>query len=99
MKFKYLLILRYILVNSMGFAFLLALASQGYLKNCFRRYNKHDNNYYSIVLVGFTIALTRTLWISKGLNYVDMDKVIEKSLAAEFISKAEGLSSAALELI
>ena len=93
MKFKYLLILRYILVNSVGFAFLLALASQGYLKIALEA---DITNMIIIIivlfLVGFTIALTRTLWISKELNYVDMDKIVEKSLAAEFISKAKGLS-------
>ena len=93
MKFKYLLILRYILVNSVGFAFFLALASQGYLKIALEA---DITNMIIIIivlfLVGFTIALTRTLWISKELNYVDMNKIEGKSLAAEFISKAKGLS-------
>ena len=94
MKFNYLLILRYILVNSIGLAFLLALMSQGYVKKAF------DADVTNMILViiglfaiGFITAFLRTLWISKELNQANSSIPNENSLAAEFINSAEGLDA------
>ena len=94
MKFNYLLILRYILVNSIGLAFLLALLSQGYVKKAF------DADVTNMILViiglfaiGFITAFLRTLWISKELNQANSSIPNENSLAAEFINSAEGLDA------
>ena len=94
MKFNYLLILRYILVNSIGLAFLLALLSQGYVKKAF------DADVTNMILViiglfaiGFITAFLRTLWISRELNHANSNIPKENSLAAEFINSAEGLDA------
>ena len=94
MKFNYLLILRYILVNSIGLAFLLALLSQGYVKKAFEA---DVTNMILVIIglfaIGFITAFLRTLWISKELNQANSSIPNENSLAAEFINSAEGLDA------
>ncbi len=94
MKFNYLLILRYILVNSIGLAFLLALLSQGYVKKAFEA---DVTNMILVIIglfaIGFITAFLRTLWISRELNHANSNIPKENSLAAEFINSAEGLDA------
>lgn len=94
MKFNYLLILRYVLVNAIGFAFLLALISQGYLKKALEA--DVTNMILVIIglfLVGFIISLTRTFWISKELNYANAKTLAKNSLINEFLKSAKGLNA------
>ena len=94
MKFNYLSILRYILVNSIGLAFLLALLSQGYVKKAFEA---DVTNMILVIIglfaIGFITAFLRTLWISRELNHANSNIPKENSLAAEFINSAEGLDA------
>ena len=86
--------MRYILVNSIGLAFLLALLSQGYVKKAFEA---DVTNMILVIIglfaIGFITAFLRTLWISKELNQANSSIPNENSLAAEFINSAEGLDA------
>ena len=94
MKFNYLLILRYILVNAIGVAFLLAIISQGYLEKAL---DADVTNMMLVIIglffVGFVIAFSRTLWISKELNYANSQIGSEDSIVKEFLKNSKGLNA------
>ena len=86
MKYKYLLILRYALINIVGFIFLFVLHTQGYLTNAIKA---DVTNMILIIitlfLVGFISATFKTLWISKELNAVGNSSIVN-SLSHEYLN-------------
>ena len=94
MNYKYLLILRYSLINLVGLTFLFVLITQGYLSKAI----KADITNMVIViigvfLVGFVLATYRAFWISKELNYAMKIKLPALSLASEYVSNTKKLDA------
>ena len=94
MNYKYLLILRYSLINLVGLTFLFVLITQGYLSKAI----KADITNMVIVIigvffVGFVLATYRAFWISKELNYAMKKKLPALSLASEYVSNTKKLDA------
>ena len=94
MNYKYLLILRYSLINLVGLTFLFVLITQGYLSKAI----KADITNMVIVIigvffVGFVLATYRAFWISKELNYAMKKKLPTLSLASEYVSNTKKLDA------
>jgi biopolymer transport protein ExbB/TolQ len=94
MNYKYLLILRYSLINLVGLTFLFVLITQGYLSKAI----KADITNMVIVIigvffVGFVLATYRAFWISKELNYAMKKKLPALSLASKYVSNAKKLDA------
>ena len=70
MQFKYLLILRYSLINLVGLIFLFVLITQGYVAKAIKA---DITNMVIVILgvftIGFILAGYRTFWLSRELNY------------------------------
>ena len=70
MQYKYLLILRYSLINLVGLIFLFVLITQGYVTKAIKA---DITNMVIVILalftIGFVLAAYRTFWLSKELNY------------------------------
>ena len=70
MQYKYLLILRYSLINLVGLIFLFVLITQGYVTKAIKA---DITNMVIVILtlfaVGFILAAYRTFWLSRELNY------------------------------
>ena len=70
MQYKYLLILRYSLINLVGLIFLFVLITQGYVSKAIKA---DITNMVIVILtlfsVGFILAAYRTFWLSRELNY------------------------------
>ena len=70
MNYKYLLILRYSLINLVGLTFLFVLITQGYVSKAIKA---DITNMVLVILgifsIGFILSAYRTLWISRELNY------------------------------
>ena len=68
--------------------------SQGYVKKAFEA---DVTNMILVIIglfaIGFITAFLRTLWISKELNHANSNIPKENSIAASFISSAEGLDA------
>ena len=70
MKYKYLLLLRYSLVNALGLVFIIVMYSQGYLSKAIK--GDVTNVVVLIIflfLIGLTLASIKAFWISRELNY------------------------------
>ena len=94
MNYKYLLILRYSLINLVGLSFLFVLITQGYLSKAI----KADITNMVIVIIGvfsigYVLAAYRTFWISKELNYAMKKKLPTLSLASEYVSNTKKLDA------
>tara|TARA_B100001059_G_C17730455_1_gene525892 strand:- start:487 stop:1104 length:618 start_codon:yes stop_codon:yes gene_type:complete len=94
MNYKYLLILRYSLINLVGLTFLFVLITQGYLSKAI----KADITNMVIVIIGvfsigYVLAAYRTFWISKELNYAMKIKLPALSLASEYVSNTKKLDA------
>ena len=94
MNYKYLLILRYALINLVGLTFLFVLITQGYISKAI----KADITNMILVIIGvffigFILATYRTFWISKELNYVLQKKVSALSLAGQYLSSTKKLDA------
>ena len=94
MNYKYLLILRYALINLVGLTFLFVLITQGYLSKAI----KADITNMVIVIIGvfslgYVLAAYRTFWISKELNYAMKKKLSTSSLASEYVSNTKKLDA------
>ena len=94
MNYKYLLILRYSLINLVGLTFLFILITQGYLSKAIKA---DVTNMVLVILgvfsVGFILALYRTFWVSKELNYAMKKKLPALSLASEYVSNTKKLDA------
>ena len=94
MNYKYLLMLRYSLINLVGLTFLFVLITQGYLSKAI----KADITNMVIVIIGvfslgYVLAAYRTFWISKELNYAMKKKLSTSSLASEYVSNTKKLDA------
>ena len=94
MQYKYLLILRYSLINLVGLVFLFVLITQGYVSKAI----KADITNMVIVilalfLVGFILAAYRTFWLSRELNYSYLKVLPLNSLAKDFLHNSKKLDA------
>ena len=94
MNFKYLLILRFALVNIIGIVFLLAAYTQGYIQ---KAVNADITNVILLIFVlffvGFLLATFRTFWISKQLNYIKVNSKKKVSISYDYRKKIRGLDA------
>ena len=94
MQYKYLLILRYSLINLVGLIFLFVLITQGYVTKAI----KADITNMVIVILtlfaaGFILAAYRTFWLSRELNYSFLKILPNHSLAKEFLHSSKKLDA------
>ena len=94
MQYKYLLILRYSLINLVGLIFLFVLITQGYVTKAIKA---DITNMVIVILtlfaVGFILAAYRTFWLSKELNYSFLKILPNHSLAKEFLQSSKKLDA------
>jgi biopolymer transport protein ExbB/TolQ len=94
MQYKYLLILRYSLINLVGLIFLFVLITQGYVTKAIKA---DITNMVIVILtlfaVGFILAAYRTFWLSKELNYSFLKILPNHSLAKEFLLNSKKLDA------
>ncbi len=94
MRYKYLLILRYSLINLVGLVFLFVLITQGYITKAIKA---DITNMVIIILtlfaVGFILAAYRTFWLSRELNYTFLKILPNESLAKEFLQSSKKLDA------
>ena len=94
MKYKYLLLLRYSLVNAVGFVFILVVYSQGYLNKAIK--SDVTNVVVLIIfifLIGLTLASIKAFWICTELNYAYSLQKKKKSVLTDFIKKSKKLDA------
>ena len=94
MKHKYLLLLRYSLVNAVGLVFILVVYSQGYLNKAIK--SDVTNVVVLIIfifLIGLTLASIKAFWISRELNYAYSLQKKQKSVLTDFIKKSKKLDA------
>ena len=94
MKYKYLLLLRYSLVNAVGFVFILVVYSQGYLNKAIK--SDVTNVVVLIIfifLIGLTLASIKAFWISRELNHAYSIQKKEKSVLNDFIKISKKLDA------
>ena len=94
MQYKYLLILRYSLINLVGLIFLFVLTTQGYVTKAI----KADITNMVIVILtlfatGFILAAYRTFWLSRELNYSFFKILPNHSLAKDFLQSSKKLDA------
>ena len=94
MQYKYLLILRYSLINLVGLVFLFVLITQGYVSKAI----KADITNMVIVilalfLVGFILAAYRTFWLSREINYSHLKVLPPNSIAKDFLQNSKKLDA------
>ena len=94
MQYKYLLILRYSLINLVGLIFLFVLITQGYVTKAIKA---DITNMVIVILtlfaVGFILAAYRTFWLSRELNYSFLKILPNHSLAKEFLLNSKKLDA------
>ena len=94
MRYKYLLILRYSLINLVGLVFLFVLITQGYITKAIKA---DITNMVIVILtlfaVGFILAAYRTFWLSRELNYTFLKILPNESLAKEFLQSSKKLDA------
>ena len=94
MQYKYLLILRYSLINLVGLIFLFVLITQGYVTKAIKA---DITNMVIVILtlfaVGFILAAYRTFWLSRELNYSFFKILPNNSLAKEFLQSSKKLDA------
>ena len=94
MQYKYLLILRYSLINLVGLIFLFVLITQGYVTKAIKA---DITNMVIVILtlfaVGFVLAAYRTFWLSRELNYSFFKILPNHSLAKEFMQSSKKLDA------
>ena len=94
MKYKYLLLLRYSLVNAVGLVFILVVYSQGYLNKAIK--SDVTNVVVLIIfifLIGLTLASIKAFWISRELNHAYSIQKKEKSVLNDFIKMSKKLDA------
>ena len=94
MQYKYLLILRYSLINLVGLIFLFVLITQGFVTKAIKA---DITNMVIVILtlfaVGFILAAYRTFWLSRELNYSFFKTLPNHSLAKEFLQSSKKLDA------
>ena len=94
MKYKYLLLLRYSLVNALGLVFVIVIYSQGYLNKAIK--SDVTNVVVLIIflfLIGLTLASIKAFWISRELNHAYSLQTKNTSMLNEFLKKAKKLDA------
>ena len=96
MQYKYLLILRYSLINLVGLIFLFVLITQGYVTKAIKA---DITNMVIVILalfaIGFVLAAYRTFWLSKELNYSFLKVLPTHSIANMFLQDSKKLDASA----
>ena len=99
MRYKYLLILRYSLINLVGLVFLFVLITQGYITKAIKA---DITNMVIVILtlfaVGFILAAYRTFWLSRELNSTFLKIIPNESLAKEFLQSSKNNLAASLRI-
>ena len=94
MQYKYLLILRYSLINLVGLVFLFVLITQGYVSKAIKA---DITNMVIVILalfsVGFILAAYRTFWLSKELNFSYLKVLPPNSIAKDFLQNSKKLDA------
>jgi len=94
MQYKYLLILRYSLINLVGLVFLFVLITQGYVSKAIKA---DITNMVIVILalfsVGFILAAYRTFWLSRELNYSYLKVLPHNSIAKNFLQNSKKLDA------
>ena len=94
MQYKYLLILRYSLINLVGLVFLFVLITQGYVSKAIKA---DITNMVIVILalfsVGFILAAYRTFWLSRELNYSHLKVLPPNSIAKDFLQNSKKLDA------
>ena len=94
MQYKYLLILRYSLINLVGLVFLFVLITQGYVTKAIKA---DITNMVIVILalfsIGFILAAYRTFWLSRELNYSYLKVLPLNSLAKDFLHNSKKLDA------
>ena len=94
MQYKYLLILRYSLINLVGLVFLFVLITQGYVSKAIKA---DITNMVIVILalfsVGFILAAYRTFWLSRELNYSFLKVLPANSIAKDFLQNSKKLDA------
>ena len=94
MQYKYLLILRYSLINLVGLIFLFVLITQGYITKAIKA---DITNMVIVILalfsVGFILAAYRTFWLSRELNYSYLKVLPPNSIAKNFLQNSKKLDA------
>ncbi len=94
MQYKYLLILRYSLINLVGLVFLFVLITQGYVSKAVKA---DITNMVIVILalfsVGFILAAYRTFWLSRELNYSYLKVLPPNSIAKYFLQNSKKLDA------
>ena len=94
MQYKYLLILRYSLINLIGLVFLFVLITQGYVTKAIKA---DITNMVIVILalfsVGFILAAYRTFWLSRELNYSYLKVLPPNSIAKDFLQNSKKLDA------
>ena len=94
MRYKYLLMLRYSLINLVGLIFLFVLITQGYVTKAIKA---DITNMVIVILtlfaIGFVLAAYRTFWLSRELNYSFFKILPNHSLAKEFLQSSKKLDA------
>ena len=94
MQYKYLLILRYSLINLVGLVFLFVLITQGYVSKAIKA---DITNMVIVILalfsVGFILAAYRTFWLSRELNYSFLKVLPPNSMAKGFLQNSKKLDA------
>ncbi len=94
MQYKYLLILRYSLINLVGLVFLFVLITQGYVSKAIKA---DITNMVIVILalfsVGFILAAYRTFWLSRELNYSYLKVLPPNSIAKDFLQNSKKLDA------
>ena len=94
MKYRYLLLLRYSLVNAVGLVFILVVYSQGYLNKAIK--SDVTNVVVLIIfifLIGLMLSSLKAFWISRELNHAYSLQKKENSLLNDFIKKSKKLDA------
>tara|TARA_B100000886_G_scaffold271354_1_gene195307 strand:+ start:97 stop:714 length:618 start_codon:yes stop_codon:yes gene_type:complete len=96
MQYKYLLILRYSLINLVGLIFLFVLITQGYVTKAIKA---DITNMVIVILalfaIGFALAAYRTFWLSRELNYSFLKVLPTNSIAKDFLHSSKKLDASA----
>ena len=94
MQYKYLLILRYSLINLVGLIFLFVLITQGYVAKAIKA---DITNMVIVILgvftIGFILAGYRTFWLSRELNYSFSKVLPDNSIAKSFLQNSKKLDA------
>ena len=94
MQYKYLLILRYSIINLVGLVFLFVLITQGYVSKAIKA---DITNIVIVILalfsVSFILAAYRTFWLSRELNYSYLKVLPPNSIAKDFLQNSKKLDA------